>query len=329
MSNDFGYLLVHFVESDDADGEQIHFSLSDGDDPLRWTRLAGGAPVLRSSVGTTGVRDPQLVRGDGEFFLVATDLRVHGDGAVDWNAATRTASRSIVVWRSTDLVTWSEPWLAEVAPESAGMAWAPEALYDSSTGGFDVFWSSALYEPSDPDHSGESYSRILVSRTMDFHRFGEPEVLIDRGGSVIDLTMVREGARVHRFAKDGPEWGAGLMVYHESGSGVRSDDFVLRGSGLGSEISRRVEGPLVFRDHRTRIWYLWVDRYDDIPGYIALRGGTELVASEWSPVPSGEFRLPPQTKHGGVLPLQGDEWERLVAAFPPRPHRARDDERTA
>lgn len=53
------YLFAHFT-GEGPDGEQIHFAVSR--DGLRWRDLNGGKPVLRSAIGTGGVRDPFLVR---------------------------------------------------------------------------------------------------------------------------------------------------------------------------------------------------------------------------------------------------------------------------
>ena len=115
------FLLVHFVEDPSGHGERIHFSLSDGGDPTRWARLNGGAPVLESSLGTTGVRDPYVVEGDGEYFIIATDLRVFGGDDQGWSAWRRHGSRSLIVWRSDDLTHWSEPWMIDVVdPEVIG-----------------------------------------------------------------------------------------------------------------------------------------------------------------------------------------------------------------
>jgi hypothetical protein len=52
----YGYLLVHFIEDRHAHRKKIYFSLSVGDDPLRWRVANGGAPVLESTIGSTGVR---------------------------------------------------------------------------------------------------------------------------------------------------------------------------------------------------------------------------------------------------------------------------------
>ena len=52
----------------------------------------------------------------------------------NWDAAQRTGSRGIFIWESTDLVNWSNERLVVVEDSTAGMVWAPEALWDASQG---------------------------------------------------------------------------------------------------------------------------------------------------------------------------------------------------
>jgi len=320
MDEPYGYLLVHHVEAPDGYGEQIYFSLSDGDDPCRWHRANGGRPVLRSDLGTTGVRDPHLVAGDGEWFLLATDLRIYGGDDAGWDAWTRRGSRSLVVWRSTDLVQWSAPWLLEVAPPAAGMAWAPEATYDPATGEFAVTFSSSLYPADDPEHTTPSYPRVLVARTRDFRTVTPARVLIDRGTGVIDTTVVPASqspdGRVHRFSKQDVDAPDSLKLFHEAGSALDADDFEVLASRLADDLFPHVEAPLVFRDHRDGTWYLWVDQYAQRPqGYVALRTD-DLASGTWQPVPAARFSLPPDTKHGVVVPLTRERHAHLTAAYP-------------
>lgn len=320
MDDTHGYLLVHHVEDPDGYGERIYFSLSDGDDPLRWRRAHGGQPVLTSDLGTTGVRDPYLVAGDGEWFLLATDLRIYGGDDAGWDAWTRRGSRCLVVWRSTDLVRWSQPWLLEVAPPEAGMAWAPEATYDAATGEFAVTFSSSLYPADDPDHTTPSYPRVLVARTRDFRTVTPARMLIDRGTGVIDTTVVPAAltpdGRVHRFSKQDVDAPGSLKLFHEVGSALDADDFEVVASRLADDLYAHVEAPLVFRDDRTGTWYLWVDQYAVRPqGYVALRTD-DLASGDWRAVPPGELVLPPNTKHGVVVPLTRERYAALSAAYP-------------
>ncbi|HEY8932924.1 MAG TPA: glycoside hydrolase family 43 protein, partial [Rariglobus sp.] len=157
------YLMVHFT-GESPRGEQIYFSVSE--DGLHWTELNNSEPVLVSTIGEKGVRDPSLIRSpDGKkFYLLATDLRF-ASGGRSWGAAGSHGSTSLVFWESTDLVNWSAPWMVDVAgaiPE-AGCAWAPEAIYDTSTGDYFVYW--ATISPRD----GVREARIWAARTKDFH----------------------------------------------------------------------------------------------------------------------------------------------------------------
>ncbi|HWU45392.1 MAG TPA: hypothetical protein VN133_01385 [Humibacter sp.] len=42
MGGEYGYLFAHFREEPDGYAERIHFSLSEGDSPLRWLPLWNG-----------------------------------------------------------------------------------------------------------------------------------------------------------------------------------------------------------------------------------------------------------------------------------------------
>ena len=123
------YLFVHFVDTqEDATREQIYFSVSK--DGKTWTTLNNKQPYLTSNVGTQGVRDPYILRGeDGKFFIIATDLSVY-NLKNNWTAAAQQGSKSIVVWESSDLVNWSEASLVKINNDNAGCTWAPEACYD-------------------------------------------------------------------------------------------------------------------------------------------------------------------------------------------------------
>lgn len=307
----FGYLMVHFVEDSNGYKEKIYLSLSRGENPTSWSRLNGGEPILASDKGTTGIRDPYLIRspeGD-KFYIIATDLRVFGGDNAGWGAWTRKGSRSLLVWESTDLVHWSDIRSVEVAPATAGMAWAPEAVYDETTGEYVVFWASTMFAESDPEHTGATYSRILYAKTRDFVTFSPAKVLIDTGGDTIDTTMIRAAGKVFRFNKDnGP---ADRDLYGEVGSSIFADDFKTTQLNIGRAQYGSVEGPLVFKDSYADKWYLYVDQYGGAQQGYRPFVSTNMAAGNWAPL-GGSFDLPANTKHGAVIALRGDEWERLA-----------------
>jgi hypothetical protein len=194
------YAFAYFTGEGFTDGEQVYFARSEGNDPLHWRELGGGRPVITSTLGEQGVRDPFLIRSpDGSrFYLIATDLRMYGSG--DWDRAQRFGSRDIMVWESTDLVNWSRQRAVRVSPPAAGNTWAPEAFWDAASGSYVVFWASAIYD--NPEHTGSSYQRILYATTRDFRTFTPARTYLDPGHAVIDTTMLEHDGRIYRFTKD-------------------------------------------------------------------------------------------------------------------------------
>jgi hypothetical protein len=317
-----GYLFVHFTGEDDADGEAVHFAVSRGADALHYDDLDGGRPVLRWTRGSGGVRDPFVVRSprDGRFFLLATDLAIHRDG--DWDAAQRTGSRAIVVWESPDLVRWSEPRSVTLVPETAGDAWAPEAVWDEERGEFFVFWASTLYAPDDPEHRGESYHRMLGASTRDFVTFSEPRVWSDPGHSVIDSTVVAHDGRYYRFTKDertpSSSTPSSKFITVERSTDLRSTSYepVTDGVGRGADGGPGVEhgeGPAVVRSLTDDRWYLFIDEFGG-RGYVPF-WSTDLDASVWTM--AEDHRLPTRARHGSVLPITRTEHEALLRTWGP------------
>ncbi len=309
---EFGWLLAHFREDPDGHAEKIHFSLSQDDSPLRWDPLWGGGPVLESRLGTTGVRDPAIVRDDdGRFHLLATDLRVWDGGGLRWDEWRRHGSRSLVLWDSEDLLTWEGPRLVEVAPPTAGMAWAPEVTKDP-----DGRARRVLVLPPVPRGRRRARQRELQPDPGLPHarlrRLRPTEVMVDTGGrDIIDTAVLQEHGRVYRFSKDEDRDG-GYGIFLERGSALFADDFeVVTTNIAGDRYPGGVEAPLVVKARDRDRWYLFLDQYAEWPqGYFALQCD-DLDSGRWEPVPAGEVSIPPSTKHGTVLPLFRDEWERL------------------
>jgi hypothetical protein len=309
-----GYLFTYFTGEGTADGEQIYLALSQGNDPLHWQELNGGAPVLTSNVGEQGVRDPFIIRSpEGDrFYMIATDLRIYGNG--DWDAAQRHGSLSIVVWESTDLVNWSEPRLVRVSPDTAGNTWAPEAYYDTELGAYVVFWASKIYAEDDPDHTGDTHNRMMYATTQDFVTFSEPQVWNDPGYAVIDSTLIQDGNTYHRFTKDERSQGespCGKFITQETSTSILDTSYDLVADCIGSGSISQGEGPLVFKSNTEEKWYLFIDEFGG-RGYVPFET-TDLDSGQWTV--SADYDLPDSPRHGTVLPLTQEEYDRLAAAF--------------
>jgi hypothetical protein len=224
----------------------------------------------------------------------------------DWTRAVRAGSRSIVVWESTDLVKWSPPRLVAVAPEDAGCAWAPEAIYDPGTGDYLVFWASTTGRDNFGRH------RIWAARTRDFEEFSAPFIYIEDDSPVIDTTIVHDGRAYFRFTKDEKHKSVTLHSSHAlEGEWREIETFSLRGMA-------GYEGPQCYliepaSPGRPPVWGLILDHYFAHRGYQPYVTG-DLASGRFEPAEGFQFPFP--FRHGSVLPLKAAEVARLRSAFP-------------
>ncbi|MEU8076387.1 glycoside hydrolase family 43 protein [Catellatospora citrea] len=303
------YLMAHFT-GESASGEQIYFSAST--DGLHWTDLNYSQPVLRSTVGELGVRDPSIVRspaGD-RFFLLATDLRIaSGKG---WDAAQHAGSTSLVVWESTDLVIWSAPRMVDVAGgiAGAGCAWAPEAIWDPAAGNYLVYW--ATISP----RNGVDKARIWYSRTTDFRTFTAAQPYIDRPGTqgIIDTQIIEIPGSV-----------GGYRYIRASGDGqisIEGSNQLLNGWTRLGDISHlgmtgaQVEGPILHQYNNRNEWGLWVDQYATGRGYLPLTSTNLASTSTYRVRAASEYALGASHKrHGSIIGITQAQYDRLRAKW--------------
>ncbi|MEV2217636.1 family 43 glycosylhydrolase [Streptomyces sp. NPDC050997] len=310
-----GYMFSYFTGEGTSDGEQLYSALSKGNDPLKWRELNDGKPVLTSTLGEKGLRDPFIIRspeGD-KFYQIATDLRIYGNG--DWDASQRTGSKSIMVWESTDLVHWTNQRLVKVSPDSAGNTWAPEAFYDAKLGEYVVFWASKLYDNA--AHSGDTYNRMMYATTRDFYTFSEPKVWVDRGYSVIDSTMIQHDGTYYRLSKDERDNSSSTpnskFIFEEKSDSILNPSWDAVAEGIGKGAMNAAEGPLVFKSNTEEKWYAFLDEFGG-RGYLPFET-TDLDSGAWTP--STGYGLPAKPRHGTVLPVTQAEYDRLLRAYQP------------
>ncbi|MCD8181227.1 MAG: Ig-like domain-containing protein [Firmicutes bacterium] len=297
------YLFVHFAGSESsADDEQIYFSLST--DGTTWTTVNDGEPVLTSSVGEEGVRDPYILRGeDGKFFIIATDLSIYNRSGDSnrWSTCQTSGSQSIVVWESEDLVNWSKANLVKVALDTAGCTWAPEAVYDAEKGQYMVFWASKV---SDDDYATQ---RVYRSYTSDFETFSDPEVYID-GDTIsnIDTTITSYKGIYYRFTKNESK-STVIMEKSASLSGTWEDvDTYTLGDMTG------YEGPTIYKLNGEDKWCLLLDYYSASKGYKPFV--TDDI-STGSFTAASDFSFDATYRHGTVIPITQDEYDAIIAKY--------------
>ncbi|KAK2736586.1 hypothetical protein FQN55_001600 [Onygenales sp. PD_40] len=305
-ANPVGYLGAFFL----GDVPNVFFYLSNGNDPVSFRALNGGQPSLIPTLGTRGVRDPNIVNGGGadegkKWYIVGTDLDI---GSTDWDAAQRTGSRSIFVWESEDLVNWGNERLIKVEDDTAGMVWAPEAIWDAEKEQYLVYWSSKFYSTSDSSHTGTpTTSRIRYAHTSDFTTFTEPQDYVDYSPTnIIDLTFLPNGGNTYaRFIKDEDL----KTVFSEFSSDGLFGTWERQG-GADAVIEQGVEGPTAYWDNGVGgKAHLLLDFY----------GGDGYAPYESSYVPGGEWTrsdapgFPGGLRHGSIIQVYQDRYDALNA----------------
>jgi GH43 family beta-xylosidase len=320
------YLFVYFTENT-IDGEKLRFAMSEGNNALQWKTLNDGRPMLQSSEGTRGLRDPFIMRSaEGDrFFLLATDLSAARTG---WGDATRHGSQYLEIWESTDLIHWGKQRHVRVNLPAAGMTWAPEATYDPTIGAYVVYWTSTLYK--DAAHTVEDGEgpQILTATTRDFRTFTTPTPWFKaadvpgavRAKGMIDATVMKDRGLYYRFTKITDARGcASSDILAQVSPSLRADGASGQWKILDRCIGRRagtpeVEGPTAFvanpGDTSGFKYFLWVDDYGGA-GYIPL--ATNALDGKIAWTYPRDFHLPPSPRHGTVLSITAAERERIEA----------------
>lgn len=303
-AKDQAYLFVHFTFKE----EKIHFSLSKGNNALDWKELNDGKPIFTSTIGTTGLRDPYIVRSpDGDtFYLMATDLKwFSGEKGPD-------RKRYIQVWESHDLVNWSKQRDVLVSPPNVQNTYAPEAVWDDSIGAYVVFWTSKL--------DNNNYYTPMYATTRDFVTFTEAQIWQPDEWR-IDSTVKKVGDYYYRFTKS-------IDKAHNNCHDIveeRSKDLLAPRNQwetvdycIGAKVGLpETEAPLVFQSNPGDVngdcYYLWAERWIPNKTYVAMRTKS-FENPKWEVVP---VNFPdPLPKHGVILPITAAEAKALTAKYP-------------
>ncbi|ROV90149.1 hypothetical protein VSDG_08795 [Cytospora chrysosperma] len=306
-----GYLGAFFL----GDEPDVYFYLSEGNDAVSFTALNGGSPVIVPTVGTGGVRDPAIVTGGGDeagqkWYIVGTDLDI---SKTTWDASQRTGSRGIFVWESTDLINWTGERLVIVEDETAGMVWAPEAIWDATKGQYLVYWASKFYDESDTDHTANATNiKLRYAYTSDFKTFTTPDTYIDYSPTnIIDLTILpypNDTDTFLRFIKD--ETLKQVFVEYST-TGLFGT--WTRPGGSSAYIRSQTEGPAAYWDNTVAgEVHLLVDYYGG-NGYFPLVSTAPMSNSDW--VNSSTANFPTGLRHGSVLPVNETLYSALSAAW--------------
>ncbi len=329
------YLFFSFKGDGGAADQQIFLSASN--DGNNWKDLNEGNNILNVSnakEGDIGVRDPFIIRspeGD-KFYLIATDLCIGtGKGTHTWGTAQgiATSSKCIRVWESTDLVNWSDSWLAKIGVVTSAFTWAPEVIWDESTQMYMIYWAAGnTKDPS--DITSPAQNRTWYVLTRDFKTFTKPApyAVSVNGKGQIDMSIIHAGDNTYYRISSSPpdimieksttglfgEWSK-VTSLQELGLKYGAVDNATPGITI-------VEGPELFKYNKddcpkdangeiTQLWGILVDNYGGV-GYFPLVT-TDLGTTDGSLYYEPEYNFDMTKKrHGAILTITAEEYAAVM-----------------
>ena len=304
------YLFAHFREKWTDDGEQIYFALSK--DGYCWEEVNNGNPVITATKGDLGVRDIVITRTlDNSFVIMATDLALIRNIDTKYQGNIRNAfkdgSKAIAMWKSDDLVNWSEEMLLQFDDDTLGCFWAPGIFFDDESGEYIIHWSSSN---KNDDYSGLA---IYFSRTTDFESFTKPELFCKKSDSeLLDSFICKADGTYHFFVKSADNPKAVIHETSQSLYGPYERDTLFDEQMSLVEKRNAYEAPMVFTLSDKKVC-LMLDFYgcekkEDM-GYVPfVMDSLDNVRLNCA---KEQFIFPYNFKHGVVMEITENEYERI------------------
>ncbi len=289
------YLFAYFL-GNSPEQERLSYAVSlDG---YHFKALNGGRAVWKSGVGTECLRDPYIFKGeDGLYHMLATDMK----SSLGWNS-----NRNLISAKSTDLVHWFDESLIEIANkypnmQNADRAWAPQAIYDREKNSYMIYFAARVPGTDDRTIMYYAYSKDL--KTLDT----APQLLFapQNGNDAIDSDIIFENGKYYMYYKNETNKRIYLAV-SDHASGPYTEVKQVSEGNIG------VEGPNIYKQIGTDKWLMMSDAYGN--GYYVMQETADL--ENFTTVPRSEYSFDFTPRHGYVIPINGDQYNALVNAFP-------------
>lgn len=295
VKSKFGkYLFVYFVGNGEGE-ERLHFAVSENGYDFR--PLNNNEAVITQTKGKKCVRDPYVFRGvDGKAYIVGTDMKCE-EG---WES-----NHALVTWCSEDLVSWTDETIIDICDlgekyRNTTRAWAPQAMWDEKEKAYMLYWAHSTKEHNT---AGLYYAYTRDIKTL----LTEPEPLYCRDIQTIDGDIAyneADGLYYLFFKHDEDQTIA--YVTSENLNGPYEDEPV-----VVSLAPSGVEGSQIYRVSGTDTWLLIMDEYGK--GRFFMQQTENF--RDYLPVAREDYTMDFSPRHGSVMAISDEEYERLVARW--------------
>ncbi len=285
------YLFAYFL-GNEPHQERICFAVSE--DGYHFTPLNGNKPVILQTKGKQCVRDPYIFKGQDEYYyIVGTDMKcIEG-----WES-----NHALVVWRSKDLIDWSDENIIDMCDlgedfADTTRAWAPQAIWDEKENAYMLYWA----------HSTKRHNTagMYYAHTKDFRTITEPKPLYCRCCQTIDGDIVyNEEEKLYYLYFKYEENQTIAYVTSENLTGPYEDEPV-----VVSIAPSGVEGSEMYRIQGTDKWVMIMDEYSK--GRFFMQETTDFHNF----IPVSDYDMDFGPRHGSVTAITSEEYDRLIEHF--------------
>ena len=288
------YLFCHFV-GNAPEQERIHFAVSE--DGYNFFPLNNNEPVIIQNLGKKCVRDPYILKGqDGFFYIIGTDMK-SDEGWV--------SNHALVTWKSADLVAWTDETIIDIRDfkgfEHCNRSWAPQAFWDEEKESYMVYWAISTEE--------NDVAAMYYAYTDDFKTLTVPQPLYVREGIQTidgDIAYNKENGYYYLYFKHDEDQTI-AYVKSKNLSGPYEDNSV-----VVSVAPSGVEGSSIYNITGTDTWVMIMDEYGKGRFFAQQTKDFE----NFLPLEPDSYSFNGvRPRHGSVLAITDEEYERLVKAF--------------
>ena len=285
------YLFAYFL-GNEPHQERICFAVSD--DGYHFTPLNGNKPVITQTKGKQCVRDPYIFKGQDDFYyIVGTDMKcIEG-----WES-----NHSLVVWRSKDLIDWSDENIIDMCDlgedfADTTRAWAPQAIWDEKENMYMLYWAHSTKR--------NNTAGMYYAHTEDFRTITEPKPLYCRHCQTIDGDIIyNEKEKLYYLYFKYEESQTIACVTSENLTGPYKDEPV-----VVSLAPSGVEGSEMYKIKGTDKWVMVMDEYSK--GKFFMQETTDF--HNFVPVTDYDMDFGP--RHGSITAITEEEYNSLIKHF--------------
>jgi hypothetical protein len=211
----------------------------------------------------------------------------------------------MVSWKSDDLINWYDEAAIDFhdfeETKTADKIWAPEAIYDDEKGEYFVYYSVH-------NTNSDKALSIWYSYTKDFKTFSNPKELFapSSGLDAIDADIVKIGDKYYMAYKD-----ECVKTICEVVSDKLTGPYYEYPNNVIACTDRHVEGNCMYKLINQNKYVMIMDMYCDNKYF--MQETDDMM--NFKPVEPERFSLEFTPRHGSVITITDEEYDRLISHY--------------